>query len=205
MAERWLEKKLLPTPDDRRGAVFARSSTFNWMRSLAIAVHDSGFSDNELANFYADVERRNPARPDVDVQSFERLLMARHHNAAIATLRDSNVDPHNVSRLAIMAWYYSIYEATSAMTLARSGNPQDAGWQTHAGTIKLYQADIAVRGIGVGPFGFHTTSLVGSDIVKEVDSFRTGPPYSLKLEPSTSAEANGQLCEYLKGLSLIHI
>lgn len=199
MPERWLEKQLLPGADDRRGAVFARSSTFNWMRSLAIETEACGFDDQALDDFYMHVERRAPIRPEFDVRSFERLLMARHHNAAIAALRDSNADPHSISRLAIMAWYYVIYEAASAMTIATSGNPQSTAGQTHAGTSKLFHSDVALRGLAAGPFGFHTRSLVQTEIDSGVDSFRTARPYSLKQEATTREQANGQLCEYLNG------
>lgn len=190
----WLADRLFGS-DHERERIFIQRSTFNWMRSLAIATDVDAFSNEELAVSYEAVGRR-AANDQADDASFERLLMAQHHHSSGQTLRDSNIDPHQSVRLAIVAWYYTVYEASSAMIAAQDGSVDE----THAGTDKKFLHSIVANGHARGPFELHTDSLVLADIEEQVEAIRNGCKYSLKNRaPSTYDESWGALCEYLKG------
>lgn len=173
---------------------FAAQSTLNWMRSLAILVQDNGFTESELSNHYAAVQRR-PLNVEMDTCVFERLLMAQHHTAALHTLSAEPKSPYNVVRSAIVAWYYAIYESSSAMTLAKSGSNAE----THAKTARIWHSDIVMPGLAIGPFGFSLDTLVASEVKVQVAKLRQGSQFVLVDTPRTYADAWGAACAYVSG------
>ena len=184
MAE-WLLKRLFDSGDQPTPR-FAAQSTLNWMRSLAIIVEDRGFTDNELSYFYAPVQRRTPNTP-ADTGVFECLLMAEHNVAALRTLSADPKSPYNVVRSAIIAWYYAIYESSSAMTLASSG----ANAETHAKTARIWHTDVVKRSLTVGPFGLYLDTLVASDVKTKIVELRQGSQFELVNSPSNYMDAWG--------------
>ena len=188
----WLLHRLFALGDQPTPR-FAAQSTLNWMRALAILVADRDFSPIDIESFYNGVQRR-PANPAADTAVFERLLMAQHHTATLVALATGSKNPYNVVRAAIVAWYYVVYEAASAMTLACSGKTSE----THAKTARIWHADIVNRGLAIGPFGFHVNSLVQSDIKSQVLALRNGCNFNLVDVPHDYSEAWGAACGYLR-------
>lgn len=180
------------SPDD---AVFALKSTRHWMRALALLVEDGDFKPGALETFYSGIKARNPRNDKRDADAIERLLMARHHQSACSAIADNTGDPYPMIRMAIVAWYYVIYEGASAMNCAQSGS----NTETHALTQAVWQENIVTRGLAIGPFAFHTTSLVEQTVKAEVEALSRGPKFPLTKLATTSLEARSQTLAYLKG------
>ena len=100
--------------------------------------------------------------------------MAMHNNSALNALKTSE-KPYDVVRSAIVAWYYTIYESASAMTLAASGGNAEQ----HAKTARIWHADIVRPGLAIGPFGLHVNTLVANDVKSEIKTLRNGSNFRL--------------------------
>ncbi|WP_370283009.1 hypothetical protein [Pseudooceanicola sp.] len=99
------------------------------------------------------------------------------------------------ARVGVLAWYYGIANAASAMTAAQSGSFQE----DHAGTARLWDEQIASRGLAMAPFSWRVSSLVEKTCKVEVSTYRQGSPGKLVSKPANPIEALGAAAEYLSG------
>ena len=107
-----------------------------------------------------------------------------------------NVQPcADVARIAILAWYYGISNAASAMIAAQSGSFQE----DHAGTARLWDSDIAARSLAIEPFSWRVSSLVEAAYSSEVRAYRGGSVGNLQVKPNTVIDAIGVAAGYLSG------
>lgn len=189
----WLLDRLRET-DAQPEPRFAVQGTVNWMRALAILVDSPAFSNEGLAKFYSAIVRRDPNR-EADTAAFERLLMAVHNAAAVASMNASIPNRYNVVRSQIVSWYYAIYGAASAMVLGASGSRTEQ----HTKLARIWHADIAVKGAAPGPFGLALNTVVPSQVKARVDEFRDGCNATLQTTPTNRHEAWGAACAYLSG------
>ena len=120
--------------------------------------------------------------------------MAMHNNSALNALKTSE-KPYDVVRSAIVAWYYTIYESASAMTLAASGGNAEQ----HAKTARIWHADIVRPGLAIGPFGLHVNTLVANDVKSEIKTLRNGSNFQLVDSPGSHDDAWGAACAYVSG------
>ncbi len=74
----------------------------------------------------------------------------------------------NLARVAVMAWYYGIYCAASAMIAAKDGSQQ----QDHTGTATQWDRQIAAADLVPKPFNYRLTTLVKKDAESEIESLR---------------------------------
>jgi hypothetical protein len=188
----WLLNRLFAAGDQPTPR-FAVQSTLNWMRALTILVSSKDFSPEELEAFYSSVVRRH-SNEEADTRAFESLLMALHNVSALNAMQSVG-HPYDVVRTAIVAWYYTIYESASAMTLAASG----ATAEQHAKTSRIWHSDIVQMGYAVGPFGLHLNTLVEKDVKLLVKTLRNGSSFLLVDSPNTYEQAWGAACAYVGG------
>jgi hypothetical protein len=114
---------LTESPRDMPDARFALPSTINWMRALALLSADLGLDFSAGRAFYAKIQPRNMRDPELNTV-FEQLLFVLNQVAALEWLRTAP-NKADVARTGIVAWYYGIYSAASAMTAAMDGSFQD--------------------------------------------------------------------------------
>ena len=127
-------------------------------------------------------------------QCWSNSFSALHHLSALGRLAE--IGPvADVARIGILAWYYGISNAASAMTAAQDGSFQE----DHAGTARVWDNVIAMRGLAMGPFGWRVSSLLEAVFGPEVDVYRAGSTGNLQVEPTTVAEAQGAAAGYLSG------
>jgi hypothetical protein len=81
------------------------------------------------------------------------------------------------------------------MTAAQSGSFQE----DHAGTARLWDEQIARRGLALAPFSWRVSSLVDKTCKAEVDALRNGSPAKLQTRPVTKSDALGAAASYLSG------
>jgi hypothetical protein len=123
------------------------------------------------------------------------LLFALHQCSALHALK-AVPRKADVSRIAIVAWYYGIYAAASAMVAAQDGSFQD----DHSGTARVWDQQIAARGLAVTPFDFRLTSLVKKTSNYELSALLAGGKFNLAGTPPTNVhEAHSAAIAYLSG------
>jgi hypothetical protein len=184
---------LTESPRDVPDARFALPSTINWMRALALLTADLGLNFSAGRAFYAKSQPRNMRDPELNTV-FEQLLFVLNQIAALEWLRTAP-NKADVARTGIVAWYYGIYSAASAMTAAMDGSFQD----NHADTARQWQERFPAEKLAMDPFADCLSNLVAGTVEAELMPARARGKHSLVNAPATPAEAWGCCAEYLSG------
>jgi hypothetical protein len=181
------ERRGKPTPQ------FALPSTVNWMRALSLLIADKGVNFTAAKSFYASQGKRSM---DAWVENtiLEQLFLGLHHLSALEKMKDAKTSA-DVARVGILAWYYGVANAASAMTAAQNGSFQE----DHAGTANMWDREIAARGLAMEPFSWRVSSLVKTTFLPEVKAYRGGSAGTLLSSLTTASEALGAAAEYLSG------
>ncbi|QUS37853.1 hypothetical protein RPMA_02505 [Tardiphaga alba] len=184
---------LTESPRDVPDARFALPSTINWMRALAILCGDRGVDFATAKVFYVKTQARQMPEAEVNTVS-EQLLFALNQ---IAALRAMSAAPNkaDVARAAIIAWYYGVYSAASAMTAAMDGSFQD----NHTETARKWDERFPANGMAMAPFADRLTNLVSDNIKAELAPLKSRGVHSLVNKPTEPSEAGGCCTEYLSG------
>jgi hypothetical protein len=173
---------------------FALPSTINWMRALAVLVKDLDVGFSGCTTGYSHVLCRKATQHEENT-ILEQLLFALHQCSAVHALRAVPCKA-DVSRVGIVAWYYGVYAAASAMVTAQDGSFQD----DHSGTAKVWDQQIAARNLVVAPFDLRLTSLVKKTADQELKLLLSCSKFNLSGTPPTNAdEARGAIVAYLSG------
>jgi hypothetical protein len=184
---------LTERPQDVPDARFALPSTIHWMRALAIIALDRKLDFASARAFYKSVQPR--ALTDRECNTVcEQLLFVLNQIAALQAL-GSAPNQADVARTAIVAWYYGIYSAASAMTAAMDGSFQD----NHAETARKWQERFPARSLAMHPFADSLSSVLPATADSELAPIRTRGRFALVNEPTTPTEAWGCCAEYLSG------
>jgi hypothetical protein len=176
-------------PDAR----FALPSTINWMRALAILVVDQKIDYFAARTFYAKVQMRGLPERELNTVC-EQLLFVLNQIGALQVLATAP-NKADVARTAIVAWYYGVYSAASAMTAAMDGSFQD----NHTETARKWQERFPARNLAMHPFGDFLSSILPATADTELASMRARGRHSLVNVPLTAQDAWGCCAEYLSG------
>jgi hypothetical protein len=184
---------LAETPRDIPDARFALPSTINWMRALAILVAELDLSFATAKHAYVDVQRRVLSDRELN-SACEQLLFALHQLASLRALTtvDNKAD---VARIGIMAWYYGVYGAASAMIAACDGSFPD----THSATAQQWDRQFAATGLALKPFSDRLSTLRADVIEQQLAPIRERGRHSLTVAPTNREQAWGCHAEYLAG------
>lgn len=193
MYDRIVHQGTLSEPNGAPDPQFALPSTINWMHALALIVRDRGFDFISAGRFYASIQRRVFSTHEENT-TFEQLLFALHQFSALEALR---VVPRraDVARVGIVAWYYGVYAAATAMVAAQDGSFQDG----HAGTANSWDRHFAARNLAMPPFALRISTLIESDAKAEIAALRGSSAFDLKSPALAADEALGASCAYLSG------
>lgn len=172
---------------------FALPATLNWMKALRILIENLNLNFSSATTFYASVQKR--AFNDQEINTIcEQLLFSLHQLSSLQALGSCS-NKADVSRIAIIAWYYGIYGAASAMIAASDASFQD----THSATANQWDRQIASRGLAIDPFADRISSLMDPTAKQEVASYKKRGNGTLQNKPVTPLEAWGCCNEYLSG------
>ncbi|MCB8836173.1 hypothetical protein [Aurantimonas sp. VKM B-3413] len=191
--DRIIKQGTINEPGGKPDPQFALPSTVNWMRALRILVEDAGINFVTADAFYARQAKRSMA-PLVENTILEQLFLGLHHLSALEQFQ-SGSRASDYARVGILAWYYGVANAASAMTAAQSGSFQE----DHAGTARMWDEQIASRGLAIPPFSWRVSSLVEVTYKPEVAAYKQGSTSKLVSKPTTQTEALGAAAEYLSG------
>jgi hypothetical protein len=184
---------LTESPKDVANARFALESTVHWMRALALLTDHLRLDFGAGRMFYRRVQPRSMPQPEINTV-FEQLLFVLNQIAALHALT-SATNKADVARTGIVAWYYGIYSAASAMTAAMDGSFQD----NHAETARNWQERFPAKGLTMDPFADCLSNLLPSSVKAELVPVRARGQHSLLNQPTTPTEAWGCCAEYLSG------
>jgi hypothetical protein len=173
---------------------FALQGTVYWMRALAILVLDKPTDWASMQAFYQKVQRYTSLSEPAANTIFEQLLMSRHHLSALQAMVRTDSD-RNLARVAVMAWYYGIYCAASAMIAAKDSSQQ----QDHAGTATQWDRQIAEAGLIPRPFDYRLTTLIEKDAEMQLALLRGSNSFTLSSCPTSAEDAHGACVSYLSG------
>ncbi|WP_210241703.1 hypothetical protein [Mesorhizobium sp. B2-7-2] len=196
--DRIIKQGTINEPGGKPDPQFALPSTVNWMHALRILIQDSGLNFTAADAFYARLGKRSM---DTLVENtvLEQLFLGLHHLSALEQFR-SGTKTSDFARVGILAWYYGIANAASAMTAAQSGSFQE----DHTGTARLWDTEIASRGLAMEPFNWRVSSLVERTYKPEIAAYKAGSAGRLLIKPTTKSEALGVAAEYLSGSANWH-
>lgn len=184
---------LSEAPNDFPDPRFALPSTVNWMHALALLVVDQSIDFGSASLFYSAVSKRAFTQQEENT-IFEQLLFSLHQLSALESLRTSACKA-DVARVGIVAWYYGIYAAASAMVAAQDGSFQD----DHTGTANAWDRQFAATGQVMMPFAPRVSTLVEANYKAEIDVLKAGQSFELTSKPGNSTEALGACIAYLSG------
>lgn len=189
----WLLDRLYEHKD-QPSARFAFQGSINWIRALAKVIEDENDFLQKLDNAYNNIQRRK-VNEQADTSVFEFILQSLHHLAALEQMKNIDNAATDLSRVAIVSWYYSLYFASKAMNASASGDVQE----NHSKTAKVWGDDIVKANLAVYPFDLSLISLVEKNSDSELEKLRDGNIYDLNTYAKNSVEAHGALISYLKG------
>lgn len=184
---------LTEAPRDVPDARFALPATVHWMRALAILTVDQKLDFAAGRRFYANVHARG--MPDRQLNTVrEQLLFVLNQIAALQALT-ATTSKADVARTAIVAWYYGVYSAASAMTAAMDASFQD----NHAETARKWQERFPANYLAMHPFADCLSSVIPATVETELATVKVRGQHSLVNKPTTAQEAWGCCAEYLSG------
>lgn len=191
--KRIIEQGTINEPEGKPDPQFALPSTVNWMRSLKLLLTERGVDFQSASHAYAAFGKRGM---DNLVQNtiLEQLFLSLHHLSALNKMKDLR-PAADFCRIGILAWYYGISNAASAMIAAQNGSFQE----DHAGTARIWDAEIAARNLALPPFDWRVSSLIEATYKAELDVYRGQSTGNLLIAPMSSSQARGAACAYLSG------
>ena len=173
---------------------YALPATINWMVALRIIVEDSIIDMNSAESFYINVNPRT--MKNIEENSiYEQLLLSIHQLSALSQMKKIKINNSDFARIGIVAWYYGISNAASAMIAAQSGVFRE----DHAGTANHWDKDIVFQKLAMKPFDLRVSSLVKEKYEDEIKFLKNGSDHSIQIKPTNKDEAMGALIQYLSG------
>ena len=136
------------------------------MRALRLLCESDNLNFETALTSYKN-EGKRAMTELVENTVMEQLFLALHHLSALEKMADVEKNS-DYARLGILAWYYGITNAASAMTAAKDGSFQE----DHSGTARMWDTAIASKNLAMGPFGWRVTSLIETILKGEVATYR---------------------------------
>jgi len=166
--DRIIRQGTLEEPCGKPNPYFALPATVNWIKALRIILEDLDFSFHNCDLFYIKQGKRkmDGLRENTVL---EQLFLALHHLSALAEMQKV-ARPDDLSRIAVLAWYYGIYHAARAMIAAQGGTPQES----HSPTAHVWDDLLASHGLIMPPFSLRVDSLIESEIKSEISKVGWG-------------------------------
>jgi hypothetical protein len=171
-------------------------SSVNWMRALAMLTSTTDFSSS-VATIEQTPNAKRVIAQETQDNAFEKLFLAESYLAALRALSAAS-NPHDVARVAIVAWYYCIYFSSQAM-LAITAQPVP---EQHAKTARIWLNQLVsgpAKPLVPYPFDLNSPTLVKSEADKLCDHLKRGTDHQLRHVPHTADEAHDAHVAYLKG------
>ena len=187
---RIIERGTLNEPDGKPDPTWALPSTMNWMHAIALLT--SSLDWKAALAFYSKEGKRNIDDHAVNT-TLEQLFLSLHHLSALNALK--GLSPADVGRIGILAWYYGVSNAASAMVSAKASQFQE----DHSGTARIWDLEIAKAGLAMEPFSWRVSSLIEATYKPEVSVHGSSSTGALQAKPILDSQARDAAASYLSG------
>ena len=115
--DRIIHQGTLDDPDGKLDPGFTLPATVNWMKALRILIEAQKIDLGKASEFYSKQGKRNLSDQEHNTV-FEQLFLSLHHLSALEQFREGATTA-DYARVGILAWYYGIANAASAMMAAQ--------------------------------------------------------------------------------------
>lgn len=194
MTKSWIESNVY-SEEQIRAIPFVRNSTRNWMRSLALIVKQTNFSEHEVEKYVRRVKKRQCSK-DHQRQAMEKMIHSIHSLSSLLSQARDSENFNDTCRSSIISWYYSIYFASGSMLMAFDGSKQE----THMATANRWAIKFAKsKNPAPYPFDLVIESLEPKVTKRQADALLRGTAQSLDTPPQTVDDAHDALIAYLRG------
>ncbi|WP_256809156.1 hypothetical protein [Bradyrhizobium sp. Bra64] len=191
--KRIIEQGTINEPEGKPDPQFALPSTVNWMRAVRLLISEREIDFRSATQAYAALGKREMSDL-VQNTVLEQLFLSLHHLSSLDKMKDLR-PAADFCRIGILAWYYGISNAASAMIAAQNGSFQE----DHSGTARLWDLEIAARNLALPPFDWRVSSLLEAAYKPELDAYRGQSTGTLLATPMSIDQARGAACAYLSG------
>lgn len=175
---------------------FASKAIVNWMRGLSIILTGDNFEINNLKGFYKNIQE-STISTEIESKIFNFMFMSINFLSSLYVLKTKSENSNDLSRLAIMSWYYGVYYSAKAMLTATDGSSTE----THLGTANHWEQIIASKDLLPFPLSLGVQTLVEKDYLLKIESLENeyGKAEIHNLYPNSTPDAIKVYINYLKG------
>lgn len=196
MPSGWLSDQIR-AEDPGWDPVFARRSAFNWAKAVSFEISeehgtsatDQFQSSNDLFSRTVETRRDSPSNAKVFGPLFHSLTFS----TTLSSLSLRRAKSPWMNAVAVVAWYYAIYNATRSMLAAMD----DREHNRHRAVIKSFN-ELQER--MPHPFNMVATHSSGENYSSSIPTYTSTTPYDLSrnFEPDRD-KARGMLLQYVGG------
>ncbi|MCP4049083.1 MAG: hypothetical protein GY730_00015 [bacterium] len=171
---------------------YAYNGTVNWMRALKIGCNN--INDKSLSDFYSDIQ---PGKqfPKIALAS---LFSSINYLKSIHSFKSEHSSGYLNANLAVIGWYYSVFNAVQAMISAFNSSKID----THNSASNIF-FEVSKRGSVVLPFSYMIENTTKKSIDEQISQYLNGGslgnPLSSEYFPQNDDSSTKCLLAYLKG------
>jgi hypothetical protein len=196
----WLQKKLQDTEKNYPNSKYAYNSTVNWIRSLKILC-DESISSESLKRFYKGVQKTNQNK-EYNVKAIASIFSSINYLKTLNFLSksDDNIINSANAYVAVVSWYYCIYNSSKAMIAVYNNSYQD----NHTKTANVFYELSKDQKLVMPPFVYSLYDLTKENVKEQIDKYRCGldagnKSLSSDYYPTTKSNALECIFSYLKG------
>ncbi len=196
---RWLFENLKKTEEYYPNPIYAFNSTVNWMRSIQMVCEDR-INVESLHNFYPKVMKKT-TNPEYVGKSMACVFSSLNYLQALSYLANNDDRSQNAinSHIAIVTWYYCIYNAAKAMIAIFNSSYQE----NHTKTATAFHELVENRCLIMEPFNYFISDITDKNIKEQITCLRNGLKIGRSLEkdhyPQNDNIALDCIFSYLKG------
>lgn len=193
----WLLKRIQESENDYPNPKYAFNSTVNWMRSLKV-ICESSINEKSLKDHYKEIKRSN--NQEYTIKAIASLLSSFNYLRTLKSLSSNDLKRNSTnSHVAIVSWYYCIYNASKAIISACNNSYQE----NHTKTANVFQNLVEEQKLILSPFDLFLSDLTVSSVDEQITKYRNGLEKGKSLPsdyyPQNHNNALDCVFSYLKG------
>ena len=179
-----------------RGLRFTLITSTHWIRSLALLIEQKQLTYYELYTNFGQIKRKERSEEQL-TNLFGSYVMALDYLTALHTIANaSGLDKTTLLRIAIVNWYYGIYNASQAMIWSSEGSCPESHSKT---ADSWYEYILKPKKSSIpSPFHYYVSSLVEGEDEKEINETITSNIHDTT-KPQNADGARAMCASYLQG------
>lgn len=193
--DNWIIEQLNST-EDYPNPQYAFNSTVNWMHALRTL--SENITDEALSEFYSKkmTVNTNKEYTNKSIASIYSSLTYLRSLSSLSAYDDKSLNSIN-AHLAIVAWYYCIYNSCKAMIACFNSSYQE----NHTATAKAFH-ELSKQGLLMPPFNYRICNLTKSSVTSAINDYSkdyNGKTLASDYYPTSETSCLNSTLAYLKG------